>query len=55
MSNRLKILLPILALLLAGQFFFSHLEKKAYDKYADSNHCRIFPSIVMEVGLKKAI
>jgi len=55
MTNRFKILLPVLALLLTAQVCYSFLESKAYDTYTESEHCREFPLLVMELGLKKAI
>jgi hypothetical protein len=55
MTNRLKILLPVIALLLTAQVCYSVLESKAYNTYKESEHCRMFPSTVMELGLKKAI
>ena len=55
MKNRLKILLSVLALLLTAQLCYSHLESKAYDTYTESDNCREFPLLVMELGLKRAI
>lgn len=55
MTKRLKILFPILALCLITQFGHSHIKSKAYDTFKESDHCRMFPTFVMELGLKKAI
>ena len=55
MTKRLKILLSVLVLLMTGQLCYSYLEGSAYDAYAESDNCRLFPSLVMELGLKKAI
>lgn len=55
MNKRLKTLLPVLVLLLTGQLCYSYLEHKAYETYKESDQCRLFPSLVMELGLKKAI
>jgi len=55
MTKRLKVLLPVLVLLMTGQLCYSYLESNAYDTYAESDNCRLFPRLVMELGLKKAI
>lgn len=55
MKNRLNILLSLLALLLTGQLCYSYLESKTYEAYSKSDNCRMFPALVMELGLKKAI
>jgi hypothetical protein len=55
MKKRLKVLLPVLTLLMTGQLCYSYLENSAYDAYEESDNCRLFPKLVMELGLKKAI
>lgn len=54
-NKRLRILLSLLTLLLTGLLCYSFLEKQAYGAYSDSDYCRVFPELVMEVGLQKAI
>jgi hypothetical protein len=55
MTNRLKILLPILAILLTAQLCYSYLEREAYNSYIKSEHCRMLPSLVMELGIENAV
>ncbi len=55
MNNRVKVLLPIFVLLLTVQLCYSYLEREAYNAYIESEHCRMLPSLVMEIGLENAV
>ncbi|MBL4796502.1 MAG: hypothetical protein JKY50_03715 [Oleispira sp.] len=36
------------------QLCYAYLESKTYDTYTESDNCREFPLLVMELGLKRA-
>lgn len=54
MNNRVKVLFPIFVLLLTAQLCYLYLEREAYNTYIKSEHCRMFPSLAMQVGLENA-